>query len=102
MKNELDTRILSGMTLLEGALVALVIIWTVIFIIIGVMVFIVYRMVKRALDKANNILDVTQTKAEEFDLPSKLVIGSVLGFMAKQSIGPLMKIIGGALNRKKK
>lgn len=90
------------MTLLEGALVTLVIIWTIIFIIIGVMVFVVYRMVKRALDKANHILDVTQTKAEEFDLPSKLVVGSVLGFMAKQSMGPLLRLITGALNRKKK
>lgn len=89
------------MTLLEGALVVLVIIWTVIFIIIAVMVFIVYRMVKRALDKANNILDITQTKAEEFDLPSKLVVGSIIGFMAKQSMGPIMKLFGGLISRKK-
>ena len=89
------------MTLLEGALVALVIIWTIIFIMIGVIVFIVYRMIKHALDKANKILDETQTKAEEFDLPSKLVTASVIGFMAKQSVGPLMKLIGGLVSRKK-
>lgn len=88
------------MSLLEGALVALILIWTVIFIIIAVVVFVIYRSIKRALDKANHILDVTQTKADEFDLPSKLVIGSVIGFMAKQSIGPLMKIIGKAVSRK--
>jgi len=90
------------MTLLEGALVGLVIIWTVIFIIIAVIVFVVYRMVKRALNKANNILDITQTKAEEFDLPSKLVMGSILGFMAKQSIGPIMKLFSGLISKKKK
>lgn len=89
------------MTLLEGALVALVIIWTIIFIMIGVIVFVVYRMIKHALDKANKILDETQTKAEEFDLPSKLVTASVIGFMAKQSVGPLMKLIGGFISRKK-
>lgn len=89
------------MTLLEGALVALVIIWTIIFIMIGVIVFVVYRMIKHALDKANKILDETQTKAEEFDLPSKLVTASVIGFMAKQSVGPLMKLIGGLVSRKK-
>jgi large-conductance mechanosensitive channel len=66
------------MTLLEGALVALILIWTVIFIIIAVVVFVIYRSIKRALDKANKILDETEAKAEEFDLPSKIVIGSII------------------------
>jgi preprotein translocase subunit SecY len=89
------------MTLLEGALVALVIIWTIIFIIGAVMFFLFVRMVKQMFDKANKILDETQTKAEEFDLPSKLVTASVIGFMAKQSVGPLIKLIGGFISRKK-
>lgn len=89
------------MTLLEGALVALILIWTVIFIIIAVVIFIIYRSVKRALDKANKILDETQTKAEEFDLPSKIVTASVIGFMAKQSVGPLMKLVGKVISKKK-
>ncbi len=87
--------------MLEGALVALILIWTLIFIIIAVVVFIIYRSIKKALDKANQILDETQAKAEEFDLPSKIVIGSVLGFMAKQSIGPLMKLVGKQFSKKK-
>ena len=89
------------MTLLEGALVALILIWTVIFIIIAVAIFLLYKSVKRALDKANTILDETQAKAEEFDLPSKLVTASVVGFIAKQSMGPLMKFIGRAVSKKK-
>ena len=89
------------MTVLEGALVALILIWTLIFIIIAVVVFVIYRSVKRALDKANKILDETEAKAEEFDLPSKIVIGSVIGFMAKQSVGPLIKLIGKAVSKKR-
>ena len=89
------------MTLLEGALVALILIWTLIFIIIAVVIFVIYRSIKRALDKANTILDETQSKAEAFDLPSKIVTASVIGFMAKQSFKPLMKLIGGFISKKK-
>jgi preprotein translocase subunit SecY len=89
------------MTVLEGALVTLVLIWTVIFVVVLVIAVVVYRSLKRALDKANAILDETQAKAEEFDLPSKIVTASVIGFMAKQSVGPLMKLIGRQFSKKK-
>jgi preprotein translocase subunit SecY len=89
------------MSLLEGALVTLVLIWTVIFVVVLIIAVVVYRSLKRALDKANAILDETQAKAEEFDLPSKIVTASVIGFMAKQSVGPLMKLIGRQFSKKK-
>ena len=89
------------MSLLEGALVSLVLLWTAIFVVVLVMAVVIYRSLKRALDKANAILDETQAKAEEFDLPSKIVTASVIGFMAKQSVGPLMKLISSKFSKKK-
>lgn len=47
---------------LEGALVTLVLIWTVIFIILGIAVVVLLIGLKKSLDRVNNIL----ANAEEF------------------------------------
>lgn len=89
------------MSFLEVALVVLVIIWSIIFLIIGIALIMIFLSIKRAIGKANNILDKTGAIADKVDLPSKVVIASIVGFMAKNSLGPITRIIAGFLGRKK-
>lgn len=74
---------------LETALIILVTIWTIIFGIIAIAIFIIFLNIRKALKKANQILDETEAKAKSVDLPSKIVIASILGFMAKNSFQTL-------------
>ncbi|EKD90719.1 MAG: hypothetical protein ACD_30C00098G0001 [uncultured bacterium] len=90
------------MSLLEIALVTLVSIWTIIFVIIAVAILLVFFAIRRALQKANKILDETEDIAKRVDLPSKVVIASILGFMAKNMAGSVKDIIGVFLKSKKK
>lgn len=87
---------------LELALVILIGIWTVIFAIIAVAVLIVFLSIRRALKKANQILDTTEAMAQKVDLPSKVVIASILGFMAKQSFSSLKGLIASTLFKRNK
>lgn len=89
------------MTVLEIALIVLVIIWSIIFIVIAVALIMVALAVKRAITKANAILDKTGAITDKVDLPSKVVIASIVGFMAKNSLGPIARIVAGFLGRKK-
>ncbi len=89
------------MSPLEIALLILIVIWSIIFIIIAVALVMLILTVKRALGKANDILDKTGAIADKVDLPSKVVIASIVGFMAKNSLGPIGRMITGFLTRKK-
>ncbi len=88
------------MSVLETALIILVVIWSIIFIIIAIALIMVAFAVKRAVTKANDILDKTETIANKVDLPSKVVIASIVAFMAKNSFGTIKKIIGGIMSKK--
>ncbi len=90
------------MSLLEIALVTLVSIWTIIFVVIAAAVILVFFAIRRALNKANKILDETEDIAKRVDLPSKVVIASILGFLAKNMAGSVKDIIGVFLKGKKK
>ena len=74
---------------LEIALVILIAVWTFIFALIAIALLVIFFSIRRALKKANQILDETEEKARQVDLPSKIVIASILGFMAKNSVGIL-------------
>lgn len=87
---------------LEIALVILISVWSIIFIMIGVGLLLIFWAVKRAIDKANNILDRTEEVANKVDLPSKVVIASIVAFMAKNSFGGLKNIISETFLKKKK
>ncbi len=89
------------MEVLEIVLIVLVIIWSIIFIIIAAALIMVFLAVKRAIAKANVILDKTEAIAGKVDFPSKMVIASIVGFMAKNSMGPVTRLIASFLNRKK-
>ena len=89
------------MSVLEIALIILVVIWSIIFIIIAVALIMVFWAIKKAITKANTILDKTEAVADKVDLPSKFVIASIVGFMAKNSLGPIARIISGFLSKKK-
>lgn len=88
------------MSPLEIALIALVTIWSVIFIIIAIALVMLILTIRRGLNKANDILDKTEAVANKVDLPSKVVIASIVAFMAKNSFGGIKKIIGSFLSKK--
>lgn len=87
---------------LEIALIILVLIWTVIFVIIAVAILLIIFSIKRAMDKANKILDETEAIANKVDLPSKVVIASILAFMAKTSASTIRDVISNLFLKGKK
>lgn len=89
------------MTPIEIALIILITIWSIIFIVIGVAVILVFISVRRALKKVDTILDRTEELANKADLPSKLVTASIVGFMAKNGYGTIKKIINTFASLKK-
>ncbi|MBI2022217.1 hypothetical protein HYS93_05070 [Candidatus Daviesbacteria bacterium] len=90
------------MNLLETALVVLVTVWTIVFIIIAIAVLLVFFSIKKGLDKANKILDETEDIAKRIDLPSKVVIASILAFMAKNSINTVKEFVSNFIPGRKK
>lgn len=89
------------MTALEIALIILVAIWSIIFLIIGIALVMIFFAIKRAITKANDILDKTEAVADKVDLPSKVVMASIVAFMAKNSFGTIKKVISGIMSSKK-
>lgn len=87
---------------LEIALIILVLIWTVIFVIIAIAILLIIFAIKRAMDKANKILDETEAIANKVDLPSKVVIASILAFMAKTSASTIKDVISNLFLKGKK
>lgn len=87
---------------LEIVLIILVLVWTLIFALVALMVFVIFLGVKRAIKKANNILDETEDVAKRVDLPSKIVMASILGFMAKSSFKGLKDLLSNLLIKGKK
>lgn len=90
------------MTGLEVALIILVTIWSIIFIVIGIAILMVFLAVRKAVNKANQILDRTEEVANKVDLPSKVVVASIVAFMAKNSFGGLKSLITDNFFGKKK
>ena len=88
------------MSILEAVLVILVVIWSIIFLIIGIALVMIFLAIKRAIGKANDILDKTEAVADKVDLPSKVVMASIVAFMAKSSYGPLKKLITTFISKK--
>lgn len=88
------------MSVLETALIILIVIWSIIFLIIGIALVMIFFAIKRAIGKANDILDKTEAVADKVDLPSKVVMASIVAFMAKNSFGTIKKIISGIMSKK--
>jgi SNF family Na+-dependent transporter len=87
---------------LEVLLVILVSIWTVIFIVVAAAIVVVFLGVKKAIDKANKILEETEDVAKRVDLPSKVVIASILAFLARNTAGSIKGIISDYFLKGKK
>lgn len=87
---------------LEIALIVLITIWSIIFLIIAVAFIMLFFTIKRAMKKANNILDKTEEVAGKIDLPSKVVITSILAFMAKNSVGGIKQLISAFIKNRKR
>lgn len=60
----------------------------------------IFFAIKRAITRANDILDKTEAVADKVDLPSKVVMASIVAFMAKNSFGTIKKIISGIMSKK--
>lgn len=90
------------MDVLQIALVILVSVWTIIFIIMGIAMYFIYRSVRRAMDKVNRFLDTTEEMAESARLPSKVIMGAVMGFLAKNSANMLKNMIASKFGKKNK
>lgn len=89
------------MTAIEIALIVLISIWSIIFIVIGIALLIVFFSVKKALKKVDRLLDRTEEIANKADLPSKLVTASIVGFMAKNGFGAVKKMLSAFMSFKK-
>lgn len=87
------------MDVLQLVLVILVSVWTAIFVVVAVAVYLIFRSIKRSVDKVNNILDATEEIAEGAKIPSKIAMAAVVGFLAKNSIDSIKNVIAGALRR---
>ncbi len=81
------------MDILQVVLVILVSVWTLIFIIITALVFVIFVGVRRIVRKISNIVDETEDVARKVDIPSKIVMASILGFMAKNSAEQIKSFI---------
>lgn len=89
------------MDILQIALVVLITIWTLIFVIIAVAIFLIFRAVKRAADKVNTILDSAEEIAENAKIPSKVAMAAVIGFLAKNSIEGIKGLVESFVRKKK-
>lgn len=74
------------MTTLEGALVFLILIWTLIFIIFGVALTIILVGLKKSIDKINRILDNAENLTHSLNTPAKAAAtaaGAAMGLLEK-------------------
>lgn len=78
---------------LEVALIILVSVWTLIFIIIAVSLFLIFMAIRHTIKKFNNLLDTTERAAEEVQLPLRLAMAGVAGFMGKNAFGTIKKFL---------
>lgn len=90
------------MNILEIALTILVSVWTVIFLMIAIAGFLIYRSIKKGLDKVNKFLDTTEEIAESASIPTKVVVASIVGFMAKNGISGLKNVARNFFDKKRK
>ncbi len=92
------------MGILEFVLVILVSVWTVIFVLIALVVLIILIAIRKGLKRADKILEETEDVARRIDLPSKIVVASIMAFLAKSSIRSLRDLVAFVLpkGRKKK
>ncbi|MBI2595183.1 hypothetical protein HYW46_00415 [Candidatus Daviesbacteria bacterium] len=81
------------MGILESLLVILVSLWIVIFAVIALILLAIFFTIKRGLKKADKIMEETEYVARRVDLPSKIVIASILAFLAKNSLGMIKDLL---------
>lgn len=79
------------MSSLEGALVILVSVWSIIFIVLGVAVFIILRQIKKALDKINHILSRAEEVTEGVGTVSKIATASMAKWLLNKQTKKLSK-----------
>lgn len=86
---------------LEIALVILVSVWTIIFVILAVMMFIIFLAIKQTVDKFNHLIDQTERAAEEVQLPLKMAMAGIAGMASKNAFDALRRLTSFGSNSKK-
>ena len=76
---------------LETVLVILILVWTIIFIIVGIAVVIFLKGIKSALDRINHILETADSVAEGVSIPVKAVAGALMGMAGKAAMKQIKK-----------
>lgn len=89
------------MTILETALVVLVVIWSIIFIIIAVALVYLLKEFKTALDKVHIILERGERAAKEVETTARMTSLGVAGILAKSGTSKLKQITQRVLSRKR-
>jgi len=72
------------MGILEGALITLVLVWTLIFVVLGIAVIIFLRGMKKSLDKINNILSQAETftnNVTKMETPMRVMGSALMGII---------------------
>lgn len=72
------------MTPIETALIVLIIVWSIIFIIFGVAMFIILLGVKKGIDKINSILDDAHTLTSGVSRPIQAATNTLMGLVGKK------------------
>lgn len=72
------------MSALESVLVLMVVVWTVVFIGVGIGIFYILYQVKKAIDKLNNILQATENMANNVEAPLKFAASKLINYFFKK------------------
>ncbi len=88
------------MSPVEVALIILISIWSIIFVIVGISVFILFRQIKRTFDKLEHIVDTLENFTEDIAAPVGKVIASAAVF--KDAFNAIGKMVGGSKSQPKK
>lgn len=80
------------MTSFESALVILIFIWSVIFVLVGIFIAIIFWRIKQAVDKVNKILQTTENIAERVEMPIRTISSGLLSLLGKPTVESIKEI----------
>lgn len=69
---------------LEAALIILVLLWSLVFLIIGIFLIVVIKRITQALDKINRILQTAENVSEGIGIPLKAAASSLIGMARRE------------------
>lgn len=79
------------MDTIQALLMAVVIVLTVMLVVIGLQVFYILRELRRALMKANRVLDNTESITESVKTPVSSLSGLIMGLKSGEAVMTILK-----------